>query len=61
MTPVATLRERIQSIGIDLDRAEQLVRSGWYRVDGEVVTDIDADTPEGSRVNVAPPPPTENV
>lgn len=61
MTTVATLRERIQRIGIDLERAEGLVRSGWYRVDGEVVTDIDADTPDGSRVNVAPPPPTETV
>ncbi|MBP2370190.1 hypothetical protein [Pseudonocardia parietis] len=57
---MTTLRERIGNAGIDLGRAEPMVRDGWYRVDGEVVTDLDAETAEGSRVNVVPPPVTEH-
>lgn len=57
---MATLRERITGAGISEDRAEDLARQGWLRVDGEPVTDLDAESPEASRITSQPAGVTEN-
>lgn len=55
---MATIRERITSAGVDPDTAEERLRQGWVRVDGEVVADGDTDT--AGRIAFFPPTVTEN-
>lgn len=57
---MATLRERITSAGISEERAETMARQGWLRVDGEPVTDLDADAAPGARITAQPPGVTEH-
>lgn len=56
---MATIRERIKSAGVDPDTAEERLRQGWVRVDGEVVTDGDTNT--DGRIVFVPAPVTEQT
>ena len=45
-----TVRDRLTTAGLSAERIEQHMTAGWVRVDGEVVTDLDAPAPAGTRV-----------
>ena len=47
-----TVRDRLTTAGLSAERIEQHMTAGWVRVDGEVVTDLDAPAPAGTRVVV---------
>lgn len=47
-----TVRDRCLAAGLSPERLEQHFTEGCLRIDGEVVTDLDAAAPEGSRINV---------
>jgi hypothetical protein len=47
-----TVRDRLTTAGLSAERIEQHLTAGRVRVDGELVTDVDALTPAGTRVVV---------
>ena len=51
-TPM-TVRDRLTAAGLSDERIEQHMTAGRVRVDGELVTDLDAPAPVGTRVVVS--------
>jgi hypothetical protein len=49
---LATVRDRLTAAGLSDERIEQHMEAGRVRVDGELVTDLDAPAPAGTRVVV---------
>ena len=47
-----TVRDRLTAAGLSDERIEQHMTAGRVRVDGELVTDLDALAPAGTRVVV---------
>jgi len=47
-----TVRDRLTAAGLSDERIEQHMTAGRVRVDGELVTDLDAAAPVGTRVVV---------
>ncbi len=47
-----TVRDRLIAAGLSDERIEQHMTAGRVRVDGELVTDLDAPAPAGTRVVV---------
>ena len=47
-----TVRDRLTAAGLSDERIEQHMTAGRVRVDGELVTDLDAPAPAGTRVVV---------
>jgi hypothetical protein len=47
-----TVRDRLIAAGLSDERIEQHMTAGRVRVDGELVTDLDAPAPAGTRVGV---------
>ena len=47
-----TVRDRLTAAGLSAERIEQHMTAGRVRVDGELVTDLDAPAPAGTRVVV---------
>jgi hypothetical protein len=47
-----TVRDRLTTAGLSAERIEQHMTAGRVRVDGELVTDLDAPAPAGTRVVV---------
>ena len=45
-----TVRDRLTAAGLSAERIEQHMTAGRVRVDGELVTDLDALAPVGTRV-----------
>ena len=45
-----TVRDRLIAAGLSDERIEQHMTAGRVRVDGELVGDLDAPTPAGTRV-----------
>ena len=45
-----TVRDRLTAAGLSDERIEQHMTAGRVRVDGELVTDLDAPAPAGTRV-----------
>jgi hypothetical protein len=45
-----TVRDRLTAAGLSDERIEQHMTGGRVRVDGELVTDLDAPAPAGTRV-----------
>jgi hypothetical protein len=45
-----TVRDRLTAAGLSDERIEQHMTAGRVRVDGELVTDLDALAPVGTRV-----------
>ena len=45
-----TVRDRLTAAGLSAERIEQHMTAGRVRVDGELVTDLDAPAPAGTRV-----------
>lgn len=57
-----TLLERLtQSIGLSDERARMHLRSGFVRVDGEVVKDPAAEVGDDARITLQPEPVTEQT
>ena len=48
----ATVRDRLTAARLSDERIEQHMEAGRVRVDGELVTDLDAPAPAGTRVVV---------
>jgi hypothetical protein len=49
---IPTVRERLTAAGLSESRIEQHLTAGRLRVAGELVTDLDAPAPAGTRVVV---------
>jgi len=47
---LTTVRDRLTAAGLSAERIEQHMTAGRVRVDGELVGDLDAPTPAGTRV-----------
>ena len=47
-----TVRDRLIAAGLSDERIEQHMTAGRVRVDGELVTDLHAPAPAGTRVGV---------
>jgi hypothetical protein len=47
-----TVRDRLTTAGPSTERIEQHMTAGRVRVEGELVTDLDAPAPAGTRVVV---------
>jgi hypothetical protein len=47
---LTTVRDRLTAAGLSAERIEQHMAAGRVRVDGELVTDLDAPAPAGTRV-----------
>ena len=45
-----TVRDRLTAAGLSDERIEEHISTGRVRVDGELVTDLDAPAPAGTRV-----------
>jgi hypothetical protein len=50
--PTPTVRDRLTAAGLSAERIEQHMTAGRVRVDGELVSDLDAPAPAGTRVVV---------
>jgi len=48
--PTPTVRDRLTAARLSAERIEQHMTAGRVRVDGELVTDLDALAPVGTRV-----------
>jgi hypothetical protein len=59
---VPTILQRLtESIRLSVERAEMHLRSGYVRVDGEVVKDPAAEVGEDARITLQPEPVTEQT
>ena len=47
-----TVRDRLTAAGLSAERIEEHMTAGRLRVDGELVTELDAPAPAGTRVVV---------
>jgi len=47
-----TVRNRLTAAGLSAERIEEHMTAGRVRIDGELVTDLDARAPAGTRVMI---------